>query len=373
VKRRDLVMGGPALLAAGWCAPAHADLALVKFGQSASLSGGQSAYGEDVRDGIAAAFNAANKADGKGPRFELVTLDDGGDKERCKANVKKLIDSGVTALLGLTSGAAAEACLAIIEEQKIVMLGTASGNMGIRSDKLAMAYHVRAGYDDEYRRMVMYVKEFNMQRVGYVYLKDTSPANQAAMAAALDAIGLKLAVSVPLDRNQKTFDAEAKNLLDAKLDCVLFTTNSHPISAIVAGMSAGKYSGFYFASSFAGQALIKDMTNKGQSIIMSQVVPRPNAVATSVVKRYQDDLAALGGGARVGFTSLEGYIAGRVAVEATRLALKGGGVGRARFKEALSELSIDLGGYRVRFTPQSPQGARFVDVVAIDRTGRIIG
>jgi branched-chain amino acid transport system substrate-binding protein len=374
MKRRGLIFGGSALLAAGWSTPAGAQSAVVKFGQSASLSGGQAEYGQDVRDGILAAFNAANKAaDGKSPHFELVTLDDGGDKERCKANVKKLIESGATALLGLTSGAAAEACLSIVEEQKIVMLGTASGNMGIRSDKLTMAYHVRSGYDDEYRRMVKYVKDFNMQRVGYVYLKDTSPANQKAMDAALEAVGLKLAVSVPLDRNQKSFDAEVKALLDGKLDCVLFTTNAHPISRIVAAMSEGKYPGFYFSSSFAGQALIKDMSGRGQSIIMSQVVPRPNAVATNVVKRYQEDFAALGGNARLGFTSLEGYIAGRVAIEAARLAAKGGSIGRARFKDALSELSVDLGGYRVRFTPGNPQGSRFVDVVAIDRSGRIIG
>ena len=53
--------------------------------------------------------------------------------------------------MGLTSGAAAETCLQLVEEAKVVMLGTASGNMGIRSDKSTMAYHVRAGYDDEYR------------------------------------------------------------------------------------------------------------------------------------------------------------------------------------------------------------------------------
>ena len=184
MKRRELLLSGPALVASGLWNPAFAQASVIKFGQSASLTGGQAEYGEDVRDGILAAFNAANK-EPKGPRFELVTLDDGGDKERCKANVKQLIDSGVTALVGLTSGAAAEACMPLVEESKVVMLGTASGNMGIREAKLTMAYHVRAGYDDEYKRMISYVKEFNMQRVGYVYLKDTSPANQAAMNAAM--------------------------------------------------------------------------------------------------------------------------------------------------------------------------------------------
>ncbi len=360
------------MFVAGLGRAAKADSAVITFGQSASLTGGQASYGKDVRDGILAAFNAANKSDAK-LRFDLISLDDGGDKERCKANVKKLIGTNVSALVGLTSGAAAEACLPIVEENKIVLLGTASGNMGIRSDKLTMAYHVRSGYDDEYKRMLTYVKEFNMTRVGYVYLKDTSPANQAAMTAALDAVGMKVALSVPLDRNAKSFDAEAQALLDAKLDCVLFTTNSHPISAIITRMSAAKYSGFYFSSSFAGQALIDDMTGKGQSIIMSQVVPRPNAVANGVVKRCMEDLAALGTDARMGFTSLEGYIAGRVAVEAARSAAKGGEITRQKFRQSLAELSLDLNGYKTHFTPHSPSGSRFVDVVAIDRTGRIIG
>lgn len=375
MNRRDLLVGGSALFATGLTWSAKTDTTttnVVTFGQSASLTGGQAAYGKDVRDGILAALAAANKADPK-IRFDLVSLDDGGDKERCKANVKKLINSGVTSLVGLTSGAAAEACLPLIEEARIVMLGTASGNMGIRSDKLTMAYHVRSGYDDEYKRMLAYVKEFNMSRVGYVYLKDTSPANAAAMNAALEAVGIKMTVSVPLDRNAKSFEAEAKTLLDAKLDCVLFTTNAAPIAQIINLMAASKYAGFYFSSSFAGQALIDDITGKGHSVIMSQVVPRPNAIAMGVVKRCTDDLAALGTDTRIGFTSLEGYIVGRVAVEAARNALKGGDASRARFRNALSELNLDLSGYKTHFTSRSPQGSRFVDVVAIDRTGRIIG
>ena len=375
MKRRSLVVNGAALAATGWITPLRAQPSVIKFGQSASLSGGQAGYGKDVRDGILAAFNAANKADPKGSRFELMTLDDAGDKERCKTNVKQLVDSGVTALVGLTSGAAAEICMPFAEEQRVVVLGTASGNMGIRDDKWTMAYHVRTGYDDEYQRMLSYIKSFNMQRLGYVHLKDTSAANQAAMTKALKAVGLEMTVSVALDRNAKNFDAEVRKLLEARLDCVLFTTNAQPVVDIMSGMAIGGYPGFHFASSFAGQTLIDAMANKGRSVIMSQVVPRPGSVSAQVVKRCQEDLVALGGGARIGFTSLEGYIAGRVAIEAAKAgsAKSGTQLSRTRFQEALSELNVDLGGYRVHFTSQKLGGSHFVDVVAIDRTGRIIG
>lgn len=374
MKRRELLFAAPALMAgslgATWSRDAAAASSTIKFGISASLTGGQAAYGKDVRDGILAAFAAAKE---KGTQCELVVLDDGGDKEKCKANVKSLIDSGVVSLLGMTSGAAAEASMPLIEEAQIVMLGTASGNMGIRNEKYSMPFHVRAGYDSEYKQMVQFVKDFGFKKVGVVYLKDTSPANLAAMNAALERVGVKPSLSLPLDRNSKSFDAEADALLAAKLDCVVFTTNAAPIEKIVARMSAAKYIGTYFSSSFAGQSLINAMSDKGISIIMSQVVPRPNAVAVQVVKRYQADLAALGGTPKFGYTSFEGYIAGRVAVEAARSASNSGGLSRARFKTALSDLNLDLGGYQVKFGGGSRQGTSFVDVVAIDRNGHIIG
>jgi ABC-type branched-subunit amino acid transport system substrate-binding protein len=378
LKRRNLVLAGPGLLLGGLglTVPAAvcAQSTVVKFGQSASLSGGQSAYGKDVQDGIAAAFAAANKVEGsKGLRFELVTLDDGGDKERCKQNVKTLVDQGVSAVVGLTSGAAAEAALPVFEEAQVAMLGTASGNMGIRAAKLTTAFHVRAGYDEEYRRMVQYVKDYGFTRVGYVYLKDTTQANQLAMTAALEAVGVKPTVTVALDRNAKGFEAEARQLVDGKLDCVLFTTNAGPINQIVELMHAARYPGLYFSSSFAGQVLIDDMAKKGISVIMTQVVPRPHQIALPVVKQYQADLAAVNG-ARVGYTSFEGYIAGLVAVEAARAAARNGGTNKARLKEALAGLRTDLGGYKINFTGSSTRTAsRFVEVVALDRYGRVIG
>jgi branched-chain amino acid transport system substrate-binding protein len=375
MKRREVLLAVPALVTSAvpaWAKEAPGPSATFKFGISASLTGGQAAYGKDVRDGILAAFAAAEKD--KGVSFELMALDDGGDKEKCKANVKTLIDNGVLALVGITSGAAAEAATPVAEQAQVVMLGTASGNMGIRSESLTMAYHVRAGYNVEYRQMVQYVKTFGFDRVGYVYLKDTSPANQTAMNAALDAAGLKPTIAVPLDRNSNSFDAEADALLAARLNCVLFTSNAGPIDKIITRMQAAGFRGTYFSSSFAGQPLINAMSVKGISIIMSQVVPRPNAFALPLVKRYQTDLTALlGADARYGYTSLEGYIVGRVAMEAARVAAQGGGVNRLRFKAALADMNLDLGGYRVQFSGNNRQSSKYVDVVAIDRSGRIVG
>ncbi len=378
MQRRNFVLAGSALFAGGLggVLPASqaAQLTTIKFGQSASLSGGQASYGKDVRDGIAAAFAAASKADAaKGVRYELATLDDGGVKARCAGNVNQLIDGGAAAIIGLTSGAGAEACMPAIEQAQIPLLGTASGNMAIRASNASSAYHVRAGYDLEYQRMVAYVKDFGLRRVGVVYLQDTSKANMEAMNEALSAMGIVPKVAVAIDRNSASFDEAANTLMASKLDCVLFTANAAPVAAIIEQMSAAKYPGLFYASSFAGQDLIDTLTAKQRSCIMSMVVPRPNAMGVGVVAQCQRDLNAYDNRTRIGMTVLEGYITGRIAVEAARTAMKAGvPVNRARMKEVLAGLRADLGGYRVDFGA-GPQGSRYVDLIAVDRYGRLVG
>jgi ABC-type branched-subunit amino acid transport system substrate-binding protein len=377
MKRRNLILATPALLAGGLL-PIGLSRAsqpqVVRFGQSASLTGGQAAYGRDVRDGILAAFTAASQAGG--PRFELVTLDDGGVKERCAQNVGSLIQGGVSALIGLTSGAAAEACLPLIAQNRIAMLGTASGNLAIRGEAThSAAFHVRAGYDLEYQRMAFYIKDFGLRRVGAVYLQDAPQLNLDAMNQALSGFSIAPKEVIAVDRNARTFDSVAQQLVAAKLDCVLFATNAGPATQIIEGMTAAGYRGLFYASSFAGQDLVDSLVEKKRSCIMSMVVPRPSAMSVNVVNKCGQDLAASNGKAKLGMTTLEGYIAGRIAIEATRSALRASGdnLTRMRLKDALAGLRTDLGGYKVDFASGTSQGSRYVDLIAVDRNGRLIG
>jgi branched-chain amino acid transport system substrate-binding protein len=375
MRRRDFSIA--ALMGAGtWALGGHARAAssarVLRFGQSASLTGGQAAYGRDVRNGIAAAFAAANaSAASTGLQFELNTLDDGGARSKCMQNVLQLAQGDTLAIIGLTSGAGAEACLPAVEDAQIALLGTASGNMGIRSAQASGAYHVRAGYDAEYLRMISYVKDFGLSKVAVVTLNDTSKANLQAMNVALGNLGVKPSLSLAIDRNANSFEDAAEELLKARLDCVLFTANAAPIAKIIDHMHRAKFPGLFYATSFAGQDLVDTLSAKRQSCIMSMVVPRPTAMGVSVVSQCQRDLALVPG-ARMGMTSLEGYIAGRTAVQAALTAQKSGQASRSRVREVLAGLRADLGGYRVEFAG-TPHGSRYVDLIAIDRFGRLVG
>ncbi|HZE92663.1 MAG TPA: ABC transporter substrate-binding protein [Rhizobacter sp.] len=357
------------------CFPAlsMAQPSVIKFGQSAAMTGPAAIEGKQIREGIVAAFESASKAEGgKGPRFELVTLDDANVPERCSENVKTLLASDVSALIGLTSGEGAEASMHLIEQSQIALLGTASGSMGLRSDGTP-AYHVRAGYDVEFKRMVSYVKELGLQRVGIVHLEGTSSPNLAAMTMALGSVGLVAVETVAIHPRAASFNGVADKLLAARLDCVLFMANAEPIVSILNQMRRNDFRGPVFASSMAGQTLMDTLVAQHQSAILSMVVPRPTALGLGVVTRCQQDLAWLGTGAKVSMATLEGYISGRIAVEAARNTLQGGAMSKARLKDSLSRLRADLGGYKVQFAPGSHQGSKYVELVSIDRFGRIIG
>lgn len=378
LKRRHFMFAGAAA-GATWPHLARSAARTVRIGQSASLSGAQAQYGKDVNLGLLAAFAAANRAEGSGGlHFELQALDDGGQKDRVATHTKALIDGGVHALVGFTSGIGAQDNLPLIQQAQVPLIGTASGNMGIRvGPPRDCTAHVRAGYDVEYRQMIGYLKTYGFDRVGFVYLSDTSKINLATLTKTLDEAGLKAPLSLGADRQGKDADDVARKLLAAKLDCVVFTTNAPAALAISKSLVNGGYAGMLFASSLAGQDLINSVPQIGRGMVMSLVVPRPTALGVGVVSQCQRDLLAMDGNAKLGVTVLEGYIAGRVTVEAARAAAQRGGSGgevtRARLLDALAQLKVDLGGYRVAFENGSSQGSRYVDMVVVDRHGRIIG
>lgn len=375
-RRHFMLAGAASATGATWPLAARAAARTVRIGQSASLSGAQAQYGKDVNLGLAAAFAAANRAEGPGGlNFELQALDDAGQKERVATHTKAMIDGGVHALVGFTSGIGAQDNLPLIQQAQVPLIGTASGNMGIRvGAPRDCTAHVRAGYDVEYKQMIGYLKTYGFDRVGFVYLSDTSKINLATLTAALDAAGLKAPLSLGTDRQGKDADDVARKLLAAKLDCVVFTTNAPAALAVSKALVNGGYAGMLFASSLAGQDLINSVPKIGRGMVMSLVVPRPTALGVGVVSQCQRDLVAMGSKEKLGVTVLEGYIAGRVTVEAARAAAqRSGDVTRARLLEALAQLKVDLGGYRVAFENGSSQGSRYVDMVVVDRHGRIVG
>src|SRR6266446_6208640 len=119
--------------------------------------------------------------------------------------------------------------------------------------------------------------------------------------------------------------------------------------------------------SFVGpNALAKELGKEGEGVVISQVVPFPEDTSIPVVARYQKALRAAAPEAEFGFVSLEGYLVGRLVVEA--LGRLGRPVTRADLLAAIKEMNaFDLGGITLNYG-SGDQGMDRVFLMSFGRT-----
>ena len=103
-------------------------------------------------------------------------------------------------------------------------------------------------------------------------------------------------------------------------------------------------------------------------MVVTQVVPFPGDTSLPLVARYQKALKAATPDARIGFVSLEGYMVGRLVVEA--LGKMKGPVTRAGLLSTIKEVgTFDLGGVTLSFGLENNQGMDRVFLTVIQADG----
>jgi branched-chain amino acid transport system substrate-binding protein len=103
-KGLKLLAATAAVMAGFAMGPAQAADTVVKLGFAAPLTGPQSHYGEDMKNGLTLALEEANKQniqlDGKTAKFELVTRDDQADPRTAVQVAQQIVDEDVQGVLG---------------------------------------------------------------------------------------------------------------------------------------------------------------------------------------------------------------------------------------------------------------------------------
>lgn len=342
------------------------------IGQSAGLTGGQSAYSADVRNGLEAYFTHINKSGGvNGRPIKLLAEDDGGKKGNVVTNTQKLVEKDhVIALIGYTSGAGVEATLDYLDKSKVPMLAPMTGNMDIRATMRKNLFHTRAGYDTEMRKVIGNMALLGVKRFALVYLEDVGPGNPRAMHDALKANSLTPVADVPVNRNALDFTPAVDKLMQAKPEVVVFITNNVPLVKIVQGMRAQGYGGQFATSSFSGVRVIEELKKDAPGLILSEVLPHPQRVSVKVVKEHQQLLKEYAPDTRPNYTSLEAHVAAKVLVEA--LSRAGNNPTPEKVVAALEDMrQFDLGGYEIGFSPRNRNGSSYVNTGVVAQDGAL--
>jgi len=355
-------------------APAvHAEPKPLVVGQSAALTGSQTEFGRDMRDGSLAALERINRKGGiQGRPIQLVTIDDGGNEAKAKENAEKLVNEHkVLALLGFISRPSSIAGAKVASAAKTPFIGPFSGTPALyKFDRYV--FTIRASYDDELASMVKQLVTNGYRNVGFAFLNDARQVNVPLVEKLLAAHGMKPAVLVGLDRTSGEATQQAKELAAANPDVVLALANNVPLSGLIReARKQGNSTPLWIVSFVDSKGLVKELGPLAQGLVFAQIVPLPTRRTLRIVKEYQQDYAARFPSAALSFTSLEGYIAARTLAEGLRRA--GPAATRESLVRALESMEdYDLGDYFINFKPDSHNGSRFVDLTIVNKEGQFL-
>ena len=265
----------------------------------------------------------------------------------------------------------------IASEAGVPYIGAFTGAGLLRGSDQRYVVNLRASYFQETEEMVeRLTADLGFTRIAILYQDDSyGLAGLNGTRRALDSRGMTLVAEGTYVRNTSAVKRALLKIRDARPQAVIIIGAYRPAAEFIkwAG-KIGLRSVFVNISFVGSNALLEELGRQGEGVVVTQVVPFPRNVNIPVVAEYQAAIRALDARAQPGFVSLEGYLAGRLVVEALRGSADSpeGGPTREGFLDALTELSpIDLGGFVVGYGPGDNQGSDAVFLTVI-RRGRFV-
>jgi len=354
--------------------PALADTRPIVLGQSAALSGPAMALGEQFRRGALLYFDRLNNQGGIGGRpIQLQSLDDGYEPDRCAANTKKLIDSGVFALFGYIGTPTSLAALPLATAAKLPFVAPFSGAEALRNPFNRYAIHVRASYFDETAEIVKQATLVGIKRIGVFYQNDGyGKAGLEGVTRALKPLGLEPAGLGTVERNTVDVDAAVKSVLAAKPDAIVQISAYKSCAAFIRAARKAGFGGTFYNVSFVGtKALAEELGSEAHGVVVSQVMPFPFSPTIPLTGDYlAAGKAALGDKFEPNYSSMEGYVAAKTLAEGLKRA--GANPSADGLISGLESMrDHNLGGFFVDFSGQKHAGSRFVELTILTPEGKV--
>ena len=345
----------------------------IVFGQSAALDGPAAALGSGMREGILAAFEEANQAGGvNGRTLTLKSLDDGYEPDRAIENTRNLIEGEkVFALIGPVGTPTSKATQPIATDAAVPFIGPFTGAGFLRDPALSNVINVRNTYDAETEAWIKHLTEdLKHERIAILYQDDGfGRVGLSGVNKALEKRGMTLVAEGTYQRNTTAVKSALLDIRKADPQAVVIVGAYRPAAEFIKLARKVNMDATFVNISFVGsKALAGELGPDGAGVVVTQVVPFPWDSSIPLVAQYQAALKASNPDAEPGFVSLEGYITGRIAIEALRKI--DGEVTRQALLDAIYNTgSFDLGGVTLSYGPGDNQGMDEVFLSVIQPDG----
>ena len=343
------------------------------LGQAAPLDGPASALGIGMRDGMLAAFAEQNAKGGvKGRKIELKSRDDGYEPNKSIEVSKALLnDDKVFALVGPVGTPTSLAVVPIAAEAGVPFIGPFTGVEALRNPYKPNVVNVRASYFQETEEWVeRLTKDLKVERISILFQDDSfGQAGLAGVKKALEKRNMKLASEGSYERNTTAVRSALLEIRKGNPQAVVMVGAYKPCAEFIKLAKQIKMDATFVNISFVGaDALAAELGDAGEGVVVTQVVPFPTDTSLPLVADYHKALKAAVPAANPGFVSLEGYMVGRLVIQA--LEKLGGEPTRKDLLAALQSGTYDIGGMKLTFGPNDSQGSDTVFLTVIDKGGK---
>ncbi len=297
----------------------------IVLGMSTALSGPAADLGKDMRLGVQAGLERANRAGGvRGRKLRLIALDDGYEPSRTAPNMRQLIEKDrVLAVIGNVGTPTAIAAIPIANEQKTLFFAAFTGAGVLRNtppDRYVINF--RASYAEETGAMIdqlIGVAKLKPGEIAFFTQRDGyGDAGFAGGVAALKRHGIKeekAILHVRYERNTLAVENAVAALVFAEPPprAVVMVGAYAPCAKFIKLVHEAGLKALFLNVSFVGSnPLAAELGKLPARVIVTQVVPHPLATEVAIIRDYHADLQAFAPAAKPGFGDLEGYIAARV-------------------------------------------------------------
>lgn len=347
----------------------------IRFAQVAPFENGPIATATSMQTGIRAAFDEVNKQGGiQGRMLTLDSFDDSYEPGKTLVQVRKLIEQnahiGLIGLYGTATGAASQPLATAADWPYI---SPVTGADFLRDPDLKNVFNVRQTYANEMVAGTRYlIDTLGFTKIAVMYQDDGyGRAGRSGVLRALEDSGLAPVAEAKYVRNTTAVKVGTLNIRNSGAEAVLFIGVSAAAQTFIETAYELNYHPKFVNISLVGsQAFADNLGEAAKGVIVTQVVPFPTDPSVPIVADYQAAMKAMDPNVEFDFISLEGYIAGRIAIRGLRRA--GPDLSRAAYLSALQNLgSFDLNGVPVSYGPGDNQGLTEVFVTEMDGAGAL--
>lgn len=332
----------------------------IVLGQSTALSGPSGKLGQKIKQGANAYFSYINKKGGiHGRTIKLITLNDYYEPKYTQKNTIEFIKNrDIFAIFGNFGTPTAKVALNISKQYNIPFLVPFTGAEFLRNPKESTVINFRNSYYAETEALVNFlVSQYKYKKIAVFYQNDSyGKAGYDGVKKALDKVGLQIVAEGRYRRNTLSYRNALYKIKLANPEAIIMigaykTVSSFIKSAKKEGLNNTKFCNISFVGS---QELVKELDNKTENLIISQVVPLPWDNTNPAVSEYQKVYSMYYPNEPFDFVSLEGFLAAKFVVEA--LKNTGKELTRSKFMKSFENLKPDtIEGLKVTFSSTDRQ------------------